>query len=129
MRSLSISISIVLAVAVSAISLAAEPPREYKLKAAFLYNFLLFTEWPQDAPHQSVDSITIGIVGSDPFGEAFDPIEGRPIKEKKLVIKRIESGTPTESLKECDLLFISSSLREVMDELLRSLEGQPEGSY
>src|SRR4051812_10850373 len=47
---------------------AASPPREYQVKAAFLYNFARFTEWPGGTFAKPKDPLTICVLGQDPFG-------------------------------------------------------------
>ncbi len=96
---------------------------EYEIKAAYLYNFLLFTQWPDDEPDKPKDSIVVGIIGKDLFKDAFKEIEGIPINGRKLIIRRFKSDAPLESLKKCDLLFISSSLKKKTREFLKSLAG------
>jgi uncharacterized protein DUF4154 len=128
MKKLSTPIVITLTFIGSVVCLAATPPGEYRqneVKAAFLYNFLLYSERPQNASAEFKDSIVIGILGKDTFGDAFDPIEGELANGKELVIKRFESNAPADSLKQCDLLFISSSLRNQVKDLLVLLKGHP----
>src|SRR2546426_12497948 len=45
------------------------PPSEYQLKAAFLYNFAKFVEWPPEAFPDATTPFTIGIIGENPFDE------------------------------------------------------------
>ncbi len=107
-------------------SAAAESSREYRVKAVYLYKFLLFTEWPEEAFRQNDDKITIGILGApDSFGDMFKEVEGKKIKERKLVIRRFGPESAVDSLKECQMLFISSLLRKNIDELIKSLAEQP----
>jgi hypothetical protein len=110
------------------------PSQEYQLKAAFLYNFLQFVDWPEEKLADSNKPITIGIIGNDPFGNAFEPIESKKVKGRAVVIKRFksfedlkksteknkpESEQETKSLTKCYLLFICSSeqknLKEIID--------------
>ena len=83
-------------------SLAYGEEREYQIKAAFLYNFVRFIEWPQEP----TADIVIGILGEDPFGSAIETIEGKPAKGKTLVIKRFSE---LKGLENCHILFISRS--------------------
>ena len=85
---------------------------EYKIKAVYLYNFLKFTEWTNMDYPDTCDTIRITILGEDPFGEAFDPLEGRTIKGKTLQITRISS---IQNLGTCHLLFISSSEKNYLE--------------
>ena len=80
---------------------------EYQVKAAFLYNFAKFVEWPPDASRDLSDPLTICIVGRDPFGTVLDEaVQGKTISGHKLVIRRSKAG---QSWKGCQIAFISSS--------------------
>lgn len=80
---------------------------EYQVKAAFLYNFAKFVEWPSDAARDSSDPITICIIGQDPFGTVLDEaVQGKTISGHKLVVRRSKPG---QSWKGCQIAFISSS--------------------
>ncbi len=102
-----------------------DPVREYQIKASFLYKFLLFVDWPEKNAEQSEDTMIIGILGKDPFGDAFFPVEGQHIKGKTLVIKRFNDDTSHEILRKCHLLFINTAIKERMNEVLNSLKNHP----
>ncbi len=108
-----------------AVCLPAKAPTEYELKAAYLYRFLQFADWPEASSEEPKHSVTIGILGKDPFKKEFEPVEGKPVKGRKLVIKRFDKDSPADSFKQCDLLFISSSLRGQIKLVLKSLEHSP----
>lgn len=78
---------------------------EYKIKAVYLYNFLKFTEWTNKDYPDTYETIRITILDEDPFGDAFDPLEGREIKGKKLQITRISS---IQELETCHLLYVNT---------------------
>jgi hypothetical protein len=100
---------------------AQKPPSEYEVKAAFLYNFIKYTEWPQKVFPTPETPLTIGIVGEDPFRSLLDKaIEGKTFNGRKLVVKRIEQ---LQSVKNCHLLFISSSESSRLSQLLADLKG------
>lgn len=98
---------------------------EYEMKAVFLYQLLHFAEWPQKAFADNEHMITIGILGKDPFGNMFKPVEGDVIDGRRLVIKRFKKGASAESLKACQLLFISSSVGGDVGVVLESLNEYP----
>src|ERR1700719_3686453 len=80
---------VVLALRANAAEATGRLVREYDLKAAFLFNFTHFVEWPSEAFADADSPIVIGILGDDPFGPVLDKIvEGETIKNRKLVIKR-----------------------------------------
>ena len=110
---------------------------EYQIKAAFLYNFVKFIDWPEGKIGEDSESITIGIIGKDPFGEAFKPLKYKRIKGKYVVIKRFkglkeleenkekkksESDKQVEDIKKCHLLFICSSEKQKLKEILNMVK-------
>ena len=97
--------------------------REYDVKAAFLYNFIKFTDWPENKPAEP-NKIIIGILGQDQFGNSFDSVQNKLLQDKMLVIKRYgkfvnlckdsngNTANPCakqEDLKKCHVLFICKS--------------------
>ncbi len=111
---------------------------EYEIKAVYLYNFLLFVEWPEPDDDEKEDSgstgnidsdrpVIIGIVGKDPFGKSFREVEGKPAKagKRRLEIKRFGRYRKNTDLSGCDLLFVCQSERKYFPEILRPLKGKP----
>ena len=74
---------------------------EYQVKAAFLFNFLKFVEWPPaaaDAPW------VIGVLGHDPFGEMLDQtVRGKIVNGRKVEVRRYAR---LGDVKDCNILFI-----------------------
>jgi hypothetical protein len=99
----------------------AQGASEYRVKAAFVYNFAKFVEWPPEAFAYDTAPLVIGIVGEDPFGNAIDQLtSGKTINGRSLTIRRLKRG---QDLKACHILFISSSERNRLPEILLSLKG------
>ncbi|UFS69225.1 YfiR family protein [Geomonas sp. RF6] len=88
-----------------------------QVKAAFLYNFLKFTEFP-DAPASG--TICLGVLGKDTFGDALDGVRGKTARGRKVVIARFRR---VDEVKECDVLFISESEKGRLPHVLRALQG------
>lgn len=96
---------------------------EYQVKAAFLYNFTKFTDWPTNAFTNSNDPIVIGIVGDDPFGQTLDGVvRGEMVGSRPLVVKRLRTG---DDLAGCQVLFLSRSEKDRLPELLGQLKARP----
>jgi len=98
--------------------------REFQIKAAFLYNFINFVDWPKEKA-ASNNPIIIGIIGKDPFGKAFEPIKNKQVKGRKVLIKRFkdieelkQSSEQIESLRKCYLLFICYSEKKKLSEII-----------
>jgi hypothetical protein len=97
-------------------------PSEYEIKAAFLYNFAKFVEWPAHSNQASQDSVVVGILGQDPFGFLIEKIIGdKTVGGKIIVIKRYAS---LEQISSCHLLFISDSESPHLNKLLSALSGR-----
>lgn len=103
--------------------------REYQIKAAFLYNFIMFVDWPQGKITDGNEPLVISIIGKDPFEGAFEPIKDKLINGRKVVIKRFEgfeelrkSGArlnqAIEDIKKCHLLFICRSEGKVVSQIV-----------
>lgn len=115
-------LALVLALAGAAFA-PAQSTREYDLKAVFLYNFATFIEWPEEAFAGPDDPFVIGVLGVDPFGAALDEVvAGERVKHRRLTVRRL--ATLTEA-RACHILFISSSERERLREVLREVSGRP----
>ena len=99
----------------------APSPSEYQIKAAFLYNFAKFVDWPAKALPGASTSITLCILGEDPFGTDLEQIlDGKTVNGKSIVIKRFRG---IRGLEGCHILFISSSERHHLPEILGALRG------
>jgi uncharacterized protein DUF4154 len=93
-------------------------PTEYQVKAAYLYNFGKFVEWPS-RDGNAVNSFNICVLGQDPFGSTFGSTIGREsIKGKSVLFKRV---TRAEEAVGCHILFISSSEESHLKEILTAL--------
>ncbi len=103
-------------------SYADQKSKEYHIKAAFLLNFAKFMEWPSQVLPDSSSSLTLYILGKDPFGEALKTIENKIVKGRKLVVKK---ASCVEDIKECHILFISNSEKQNMEKILSKINDLP----
>jgi hypothetical protein len=100
---------------------SAEAPSEYQIKAAFLYNFAKFVEWPPDPRTNARDPILLCIAGNDPFGKTLDQtILGKTANGHPFAIQRIKRE---EDASGCQILFTSSSDPTYIRSLLAILKG------
>ena len=99
----------------------AQTAGEYQIKAAFLFNFAKFIEWPSEAFNNGGAPLVLGIMGEDPFGSAIDQaLNGKTVNGRQLTIKRLKWG---QNLRDCHILFISSSERNRLAQIIESLKG------
>jgi hypothetical protein len=97
-----------------------DPLPEYPVKAAFLYHFVEFVEWPRGSPLPPT-KVTIGVLGRDPFGEVLDKaILKKVVQGRTLTIRRFAS---IDALEPCQILFISTSEMAHLPQILERLQG------
>jgi hypothetical protein len=126
------------------------PGKEYQVKAAFIYNFIKFVDWPKEVgrePEQNgagdnTEPITVGIIGRNPFGKTLDAITKKNIRNRKVVLKyfrgfeknsiKYKEGGETkykykdrDALKACHVLFIGSSEGEYCKEIIDIVKDDP----
>jgi len=96
--------------------------KEYQIKAAFLFNFAQFVEWPTNAFTSTDAPFSIGILGDDPFGKALDAtVQGESVQNRKLTIQR---SRRLEDLQNCQVIFISKSEKSRLSEILPKLNAR-----
>ena len=91
---------------------------ESAIEAAFLYNFALFTEWP-DLP---ANEFRICVLGSDAVLAALEPVKKKQIKERPIVIRNISTATQAQS---CQVLFVGKSEHTSIGKLARQISNAP----
>ena len=93
--------------------------QEYDLKAAFLFNFAQFVDWPADAFPSPSTPITIGILGEDPFGRSIDEVVAQETAHgRALVVRRYPAA---DRIDACHILFIAASEAGRMESVLALL--------
>ena len=85
--------------------------KEYEVKAAFMYNFLKFVDWPEEKTAKTGNQITIGIIGQDSFGAAADILKDKKVKERNVVLKRIDSLQQLKDAAEKDKAELTEKLK------------------
>lgn len=90
----------------STFALQAQTMPSYQVKAAFLYNFSRFVEWPASAFNWKGAPFVIGILGQDPFGPYLEEIvEDEKAGDRRIIIKRFNS---VAEVSECHILFVNT---------------------
>jgi hypothetical protein len=90
-----------------AIRAAAEASLEYRVKAAFLYNFAKFVTWPAQVFPAADAPVVFCLAGEDPFQELLDATtKDRKVEGRSIVVRRLPAEAP---LAGCHLVFSSES--------------------
>jgi YfiR/HmsC-like len=96
---------------------------EDEVKAAFLYNFAKFVEWPEAAFRGPREPLTLCVLGSDAFGRELEAaIDGKTVQGRQVVIRRT---LQILGLEACRILFVSSSERPRFEQILASVGRRP----
>ncbi len=115
-------VAVCLAALWSAHAVPAPPLTEYQVKAAYLFNFGQFVEWPAAAYPSPTAPFVIGIVGEDPFGNVIDDIvRGESLEGRPLVVKRFKTA---DEIAGCNILFIGRSEAPRIERTLQALRGR-----
>jgi hypothetical protein len=93
---------------------------EYQVKAAFLYNFGKFVEWPTNDFAATNAPLLIGVYGENPFGnDLATVVQGRNIDGHPVIARMVS----LKELKSCQILFIAKSEQKNIGKILETLDG------
>lgn len=100
---------------------ADDPPLEYRIKAAYLYKFGAFVEWPAQAFQSSASAVNVCIAGKDPFDGFLDQAtQGQKIADRPIVIRRLEIIGRDSG---CQIAYVGGSDHQTIDQALEALRG------
>lgn len=91
---------------------------EYRLKTAFVFNFMRFTQWPETTGK----TLTLCVYGKDPFGAEIDGLRGKTIGARTIDVRRVAVG---QSLASCQAAFVSADAVASWQQMAQTLRGQP----
>jgi hypothetical protein len=96
-------------------------PTEYQIKAAFLFNFARFIQWPPKALAEATSPLVIGVLGENPFHDDLErTMRGKSVDEHPLVVKEFHALAEATN---CQILFISTSEKTRLPQILKSIKG------
>jgi len=98
------ALSMLLALLVVSPARGEDLSREYRIKAAYLYNLTKFIVWPDEDTKTKNAPITICVYGYNPFENYLEKLRERPVRDRTIAIRYVEER---QSVDDCQLLFIS----------------------
>jgi len=99
------------------------PTGEYEIKAAFLFHFAQFVEWPAGAFKDGNSALTYCTVGGDPFRGALDDgLRAKVIGERGI---RVEHLKQLDAVHDCQIVFIGAAQSKNAASILASVKGDP----
>lgn len=103
----------------------APPVPEYTMKATYLYNFMVFTEWPNtdsSVPNAPREGLNLCVFGQDNFGSALSNLEGKNVNGRRLSVQRLNH---LPGIKKCHLLFVTEREAPNMQSIQSSIGDAP----
>lgn len=97
-------------------------PLESEIKAAYLYKFATFVEWPEGSFARADSVLQIGVAGNDALAEQLArTVDGRSVNGHAVVIRKIRHGDPASGL---HILFVGAHERGAIHDYLHAARGQ-----
>lgn len=96
---------------------------EARVKAAFLYKFLNYVEWPVASFARRDSPYVMGILGAGEIEHELTSLSaGRNVNERPVTVKRVRAG---DSLNDVHVLFVGKAEKAILPQLLKSLQSAP----
>lgn len=115
--------SLLLCILVGTGSAKADVSKEYQLKAAFLYNFAKFVEWPAKSFATPESPLVIGVFRTNPFGAELEKaVKGRKVNGHPIVVTVVPSAA---AARQTQILFVGAAQDGKLAELKGALQGAP----
>lgn len=100
---------------------AADESVEYAVKAAFLYKFGSFVEWPATAFASPTSPFQLCIAGEDPFGPTLDrAVNGQRIAQRPVEVRRLKIVKPDSG---CHIVYLATSEAQRLPQIVEALRG------
>lgn len=97
-----------------------EPAREYKIKAAYLFNLSKFIEWPEEKSQDAETPFTICVYGHNPFGDSLEKLREHKVKGRSIAVHYVAEN---QSVDSCKLVFLSRDNTAAVPKALSSAGG------
>ena len=113
------AVACTMAIGTAAVSAQQGRATEAQIKAAYLYSFGKFVEWPEAAPASATASFPICVLGRDPFGTTLDDVlRNASVGGRSVAARRISA---IDEVPGCRIVYIGSSEVARLDAILGSL--------
>jgi hypothetical protein len=95
---------------------------EQRVKAAFLFNFTRFVDWPPEAFATADTALDICVLADDPIASTVDEtVRGKSANSRPLSVRRVQPGA---DLRGCKILYLNGLEPGRVRELVGALRGQ-----
>lgn len=101
---------------------AADALTETQVKAAYIYNFAKFVQWPAEAFATPQAPLVLCVPAKEGLGGALAAIDGKPVQGRELQVRR---AVKPDELKSCHILFVPEADAHATPDLLRKVGALP----
>jgi hypothetical protein len=117
-------IGVIAALTLICLSVAKTPASsEYEVKAAFLFHFAQFVEWPEGTFKDAGSPLTYCTIGEDPFhGALAASLNGKTIEARVLRVQHLKEA---RQIQGCQILFIGAAENRLIPDVLTAIKGTP----
>lgn len=112
---------VALALVPAGVAVAEDQSLEYAVKAAFLYKFGLFVQWPATAFSSPSAPLNLCVAGEDPFGAMLDrAVSDQKIDGRAIVIRRLKTVTRDAG---CHILYLGDPRTPRSSQVFEAVRG------
>lgn len=103
---------------------AAQQPTVADLKAAYIYNFVRYVEWPAEAEHRKGADFMLCLAGpeDEALFAALYELDGKSVRDHRILVRR---SSADDELRDCAMMVIEKADADQTERLLQQLEGSP----
>jgi hypothetical protein len=98
---------------------SAQPVPEYDLKAAFVYNFAVFTDWPSEVAFES-GMLNICVNSNSALRQPLLNLGYKQVKGRKVAVRSLSA---MEDIRNCHVVFVGSADRDRWSQIRKSIAG------
>ena len=92
---------------------------EFEVKAALIYNFAQFVNWPDRVFSGPNDPFLICVLSEKASSRVMEKtFEGKSVRGRQI---RIEQSDNLQELKKCQILFVSMAMKDRMSEIMDAI--------
>jgi YfiR/HmsC-like len=96
---------------------------EYEVKAAFLFHFAQFVEWPPDAFQNPTSPLIYCTIGEDPFHGGLDEsLRGKSVGARTIEVRHVKQP---QEVHGCQILFIAAGEKKRAGDVMATTVGHP----
>ena len=115
-----LSLTMTVAFSIALPARADEFAGEYKVKAAFIYNFAQFVDWPETAFSSADAPFIVAVVGKDPFeGILEQVVAGKRVGARRVIVKHFDSA---DQIGPCQILFVPMTEDDSLSGIIQKVQ-------